>query len=174
MPEDEAELTQPAPEGTDQVAVLLEGDIEVLGRMPWSSNATYLVAVHRDGIEARAIYNGWHLDPQAPGEHKGLIYRAPVIEVSRNPYWGRIHEVYSEDTFLTGRMGVAYVQGLQGDDARYLKLAATLKHFVVNNVEGGRTKLDALVPERWLREVAGEKRLHRHLRVLEEGVPERF
>ena len=56
MPGDEAELTQPAPEGTDEVAVLLEGDIEVLGRMPWSSNATYLVALHRDGIEARAIY----------------------------------------------------------------------------------------------------------------------
>ena len=102
--------------------------------------------------EARAIYNGWHLDPQARGEHKGLIYRAPVIEVSRNPFWGRIHEVYSEDTYLTGRMGVAYVQGLQGDDARYLKLAATLKHFVVNNVESHRTKLDAAVPERWLRE----------------------
>lgn len=102
--------------------------------------------------EARAIYNGWHLDPEAPGEHKGLIYRAPVIEVSRNPYWGRIHEVYSEDTYLTGRMGVAYVQGLQGNDPRYLKLAATLKHFVVNNVEGGRTKLDAQVPERWMQE----------------------
>ncbi|MSY13351.1 MAG: phosphatidylinositol kinase, partial [Actinobacteria bacterium] len=56
MPEDEAELTQPAPEGTDEVAILLEGEIEVLGRMPWSSNATYLVEVHRDGIDARAIY----------------------------------------------------------------------------------------------------------------------
>ncbi len=102
--------------------------------------------------EARAIYNGWHRDPNFTGERKGLIYRAPVINISRNPYWGRIHEVYSEDTFLTGRMAVAYVSGLQGDDPRYLKLAATLKHYAVNNVEAGRTKLNAVVSERMLRE----------------------
>ncbi len=102
--------------------------------------------------EARAIYNGWHLDPSAPGEHKGLIYRAPVINIGRNPYWGRNHEAWGEDPFLTGRMAVSYVRGLQGDDPRYLKLAATLKHFAVNNVETGRTRLDAQVPERWLRE----------------------
>jgi beta-glucosidase len=102
--------------------------------------------------EARAIYNGWHQNPNFRGEHKGLIYRAPVINVSRNPFWGRIHEVYSEDSFLTGRMGVAYVKGLQGDDPHYLKIAATLKHYAVNNVERSRTKLNAIVPERWLRE----------------------
>ena len=102
--------------------------------------------------EARAIYNGWKNDPGFPGEHKGLIYRAPVINISRNPYWGRIHEVWSEDPVLTGRLAVAYVQGLQGDHPRYLKIAATLKHYAVNNVEAGRTRLDAVVPERWLRE----------------------
>lgn len=102
--------------------------------------------------EARAIYNGWHLDPAAPGEHKGLIYRAPVINIGRNPYWGRNHEAWGEDPFLTGRMAVAYVEGLQGDDARYLKIAATLKHFAVNNVEKGRQSLDAAVSERMLRE----------------------
>ena len=102
--------------------------------------------------EARAIYNGSHKDPNFQGEKKGLIYRAPVINISRNPYWGRIHEVYSEDPFLTGRMAVAYVRGLQGDDPHYLKIAATLKHFAVNNVEADRKKLDAKVPERWLRE----------------------
>jgi len=102
--------------------------------------------------EARAIYNAWHQDPEFKGERKGLIYRAPVINISRNPYWGRIHEVFSEDPYLTGRMAVAYVQGLQGDDPHYLKTAATLKHFAVNNVETDRQKLDAKVPERWLRE----------------------
>ena len=102
--------------------------------------------------EARAIYNGWHRDPNAPGEHKGLIYRAPVINIGRNPYWGRNHEAWGEDPYLTGRMAVAYVRGLQGNDPRYLKLAATLKHFAVNNVESDRQKLDAKVPERWLRE----------------------
>ena len=90
--------------------------------------------------EARAIYNGWHMDPNFPGEHKGLIYRAPVINISRNPFWGRINECYGEDPCLTSRMGVAFVRGLQGDDPRYLKLAATLKHFAVNNVEKDRQR----------------------------------
>ena len=102
--------------------------------------------------EARAIYNGWHLDPNAPGDHKGLIYRAPVINIGRNPYWGRNHEAFGEDPFLTGRMAVAYVRGLQGDDPQHLKIAATLKHFAVNNVETDRKKLDAQVSERSLRE----------------------
>ncbi|BCM89172.1 xylan 1,4-beta-xylosidase [Abditibacteriota bacterium] len=102
--------------------------------------------------EARAIYNGWHLNPNAPGEHKGLIYRAPVINIERNPYWGRNHEAWGEDPFLTGRMAVAYVRGLQGDNPRYLKIAATLKHFAVNNVETDRTKLNANVSERMLHE----------------------
>ncbi len=102
--------------------------------------------------EARAIYNGWHLDLNAPGEHKGLIYRAPVINIERNPYWGRNHEAWGEDPFLTGRMAVAYVRGLQGDDPRYLKTAATLKHYAVNNVETDRKALNAVVPEAMLRD----------------------
>jgi len=102
--------------------------------------------------EARAIYNGWHVNPKAPGEHKGLIYRAPVINIERNPYWGRNHEAWGEDPFLTGRMAVAYVRGLQGDDPQYLKLAATLKHYAVNNVETGRTGLNATISEAMLRD----------------------
>jgi len=102
--------------------------------------------------EARAIYNAWHSDPEMKGAHRGLIYRAPVINISRNPYWGRIAECYGEDPFLTGRLGVAYVEGLQGQDPHYLKIAATLKHFAVNNVEKDRTKLNAQVSERMLYE----------------------
>ena len=102
--------------------------------------------------EARAIYNLKRLDPKSPGQRKGLIYRAPVINVQRNPYWGRNLESWSEDPFLTGRMGVAYVKGIQGDDPRHLKLAATLKHYAVNNVEFDRMKLNAVVSERMLRE----------------------
>jgi beta-glucosidase len=100
--------------------------------------------------EARAIYNAWHTDPNFQGEKKGLIYRSPVVNISRNPYWGRINEIYSEDPFLTGRIGVAYVKGLQGNDPKYLKLVSTLKHFAVNNVEAGRQSLSATVGERWL------------------------
>jgi len=102
--------------------------------------------------EARAIYNGWHQDPNFRGEKKGLIYRAPVINISRNPYWGRINECYGEDPYLTGRIGVAFVKGLQGDDPKYLKLVSTLKHYAVNNVEKDRQKLSASVTERMLYE----------------------
>lgn len=102
--------------------------------------------------EARGIYNGWHQDSSFKGEKKGLIYRAPVINISRNPYWGRINECYGEDPFLTGRIGVAYVKGLQGDDPKYLKLVSTLKHFAVNNVERNRQALSATVSERMLHE----------------------
>ena len=117
----------------------------------WDSNLVHEVATAISD-EARAIYNGWHQDPAFPGEHKGLIYRAPVINIGRNPYWGRNEEAYGEDPYLTGRIGVAYVKGLQGDDAHYLKLVSTLKHYAVNNVEQGRTSLSATVPERMLYE----------------------
>jgi beta-glucosidase len=112
--------------------------------------------VHREATvisdEARAVYNLWHQQPDVKAQHKGLIYRAPVINISRNPYWGRIEECYGEDPFLTGRMGVAYVTGLQGDDPHYLKLVSTLKHFAVNNVEKNRQSLSASVDERMLHE----------------------
>jgi beta-glucosidase len=102
--------------------------------------------------EARAIYNGWRRNPDIRSQHKGLIYRDPVINIGRNPYWGRNHEAFGEDPYLTGRMAVAYVRGIQGDDRRYLKLAATLKHYAVNNVETGRFRLDARVSQRMLHE----------------------
>ena len=102
--------------------------------------------------EARAIYNDWHTNPDFKGEKKGLIYRSPVVNISRNPYWGRIAECFGEDNFLTGRMGTAYVRGLQGDDPQHVKIAATLKHFAVNNVEQGRLSLNAMVSERMLYE----------------------
>lgn len=102
--------------------------------------------------EARAVYNLWHQQPDIKAAHKGLIYRAPVVNISRNPYWGRIEECYGEDPYLTGRLGVAYVTGLQGDDPRYLKLVSTLKHFAVNNVEKNRQSLSATVDERMLHE----------------------
>lgn len=119
--------------------------------------------------EGRAVYNLWQtvpgkteVDPRQQlitiaenGErlrHNGLVYRSPVINISRHPLWGRIDEAFGEDPFLTSRMTVAYVQGTQGDDAKYLKLAATLKHYAVNNQEIGRTSLSAEVNESTLME----------------------
>ncbi len=102
--------------------------------------------------EARAIYNAGLDDPNFHGQKKGLIYRSPVINILRNPYWGRDAEAWSEDPFLCGRMAVAFVQGLQGNDPHYLKLASTLKHYAVNNVETNRTSLSAKVSEAMLRD----------------------
>ena len=99
--------------------------------------------------EARALYN---IGADGPRSKHGLVFRSPVINISRDPRWGRIQEVFSEDPFLPGRMGVAYVQGLQGDDSHYLKVAATVKHFAVNNVETNRQRLSADVDERNLME----------------------
>lgn len=99
--------------------------------------------------EARALYNA---KADGPRSKHGLVYRSPVINISRDPRWGRIQEVFSEDPWLTSRMAVAYVRGLQGDDVSHLKLAATVKHFAVNNVETGRQHLSAEVDERNLME----------------------
>lgn len=103
--------------------------------------------------EARAIWNEWHTNANFTGNKLGIVYRSPVINISRNPYWGRIHEVYSEDPYLMGRIGVAFVKGLQGDDPKYLKVVSTVKHFAVNNIENipeDRHLHDAKVSERWL------------------------
>jgi len=99
--------------------------------------------------EARALYNS---KADGPRSKHGLVYRSPVINISRNPLWGRIQEVFSEDPYLTGRMAVAYVKGLQGEDPDHLKVAATVKHFAVNNVETGRQHLSVEVDERNLME----------------------
>ena len=110
-----------------------------------------LVHVIADAMsdEARALYNS---KADGPRSKHGLVYRSPVINISRNPLWGRIQEVFSEEPYLTGRMAVAYVKGLQGDDVNHLKVAATVKHFAVNNVETGRQHLSAEVDERNLME----------------------
>jgi beta-glucosidase len=120
--------------------------------------------------EGRAVHNYWPtvtgkqeptggqgqmVTVTATGErlrHNGLVYRSPVINISRDPRWGRIWEAFGEDPWLTSRMTVAYVKGTQGDDPKYLKLAATLKHYAVNNEERDRTKIDVTVSERMLRE----------------------
>ncbi len=120
--------------------------------------------------EGRAIHNYWPTVPgtreptggqgqmvtvTAKGErlrHNGLVYRSPVINISRDPRWGRIWEAFGEDPWLTSRITVAYVRGTQGDHPKYLKLAATLKHYAVNNEERDRLKIDVTVSERMLRE----------------------
>lgn len=83
---------------------------------------------------------------------KGLIYWCPTINMSRDPRWGRDEENYGEDPFLTGKIAVEYVKGMQGDDPKHYKTIATVKHFAANNYEGGRTNTSSDMDDRNLRE----------------------
>lgn len=65
--------------------------------------------------------------------YQGLTLWSPNINIFRDPRWGRGQETYGEDPFLTGRMGVQFIKGLQGDDSTYFKTIATVKHFVVHS-----------------------------------------
>ena len=84
------------------------------------------------GTEGRVIYEQGQRTNANPF-HRGLDFWAPNINIFRDPRWGRGQETYGEDPFLTGRMGVAYVTGMQGDDPHYLRAVATPKHFAVHS-----------------------------------------
>jgi beta-glucosidase len=82
--------------------------------------------------EFRAKFN----DFQAKGDHgifKGLTVWSPNINIFRDPRWGRGQETYGEDPFLTSRIGVAFVKGLQGSDPKYFKVISTPKHYAVHS-----------------------------------------
>lgn len=102
--------------------------------------------------EARAKFNLF----QKKGNHAiyaGLTFWSPNVNMFRDPRWGRGQETFGEDPFLSGRMGAAYVKGLQGDDPKYLKAAACAKHFAVHSgPESERHGFNAEVSERDLRE----------------------
>jgi beta-glucosidase len=87
------------------------------------------------------------------GIYRGLTFWSPNINIFRDPRWGRGQETYGEDPYLTARMGVEFVKGLQGDDPRYLKVVATAKHFAVHSgPETDRHHFDAKPTERDFRE----------------------
>ena len=67
------------------------------------------------------------------GIYKGLTFWAPNINIFRDPRWGRGHETYGEDPYLTSRLGVSFVKGIQGNDDKYMKAAACAKHFAVHS-----------------------------------------
>ena len=82
-------------------------------------------------------------------QYYGLTFWTPNINIFRDPRWGRGQETYGEDTFLTARLGVAFIEGLQGDDPNYIKAMACAKHFAVHSgPEPERHHFDADPPER--------------------------
>jgi beta-glucosidase len=92
--------------------------------------------------EARAKYN----DAIEHGNHDryyGLTIWSPNINIFRDPRWGRGQETYGEDPFLTSRLGVSFVRGIQGDDPKYFRAIATPKHYAVHSgPESTRHKVD--------------------------------
>ena len=83
--------------------------------------------------EFRAKYNENKGKDGSTVWYKGLTAWSPNINIFRDPRWGRGQETYGEDPFLTSRMGLAFVRGLQGNDPKYLKVVATPKHFAVHS-----------------------------------------
>lgn len=91
----------------------------------------------------QALREGFH------GQYHGLTFWTPNINIFRDPRWGRGQETYGECPYLTARLGVAMVKGLQGDDPKYLKTVATPKHYAVHSgPEHDRHHFDVDVPER--------------------------
>ena len=87
------------------------------------------------------------------GIYQGLTFWSPNINIFRDPRWGRGHETYGEDPYLTGQLGMQFVKGLQGNDPKYLKTVATAKHYAVHSgPEPLRHVFNAKVNERDLRE----------------------
>jgi beta-glucosidase len=96
--------------------------------------------------EFRAKYNENRGKDGSSAWYKGLTVWSPNINIFRDPRWGRGQETYGEDPYLTSRMGVAFVKGLQGDDPKYLKTVATPKHFAVHSgPESTRHEVDVQV-----------------------------
>jgi beta-glucosidase len=110
----------------------------------WDKNIVHKLAdIMSDEVRARV--NG--KVPKAT-----LTFWAPVIEMARDPRWGRTEECYGEDPYLTSQMGLAFVKGLQGDDPRYLKSTAGPKHFALNNEEWDRHNGSSNVDDQLLHE----------------------
>lgn len=103
-------------------------------------------------IEGRAKYNQFQKQEDY-GIYKGLTYWSPNINIFRDPRWGRGHETFGEDPYLTGTMGKAFIEGLQGDDEEYLMTAACVKHLAVHSgPEKKRHELNAEVTSKELYE----------------------
>jgi len=102
--------------------------------------------------EARAKHHAFAAAGKR-GLYQGLTFWSPNINIFRDPRWGRGMETYGEDPFLAGRLAVAFVKGMQGDDPTYLKTIATPKHYAVHSgPEPDRHTFNAVVEERDVRD----------------------
>ena len=95
--------------------------------------------------EARALANTLN-------NSRYLNFWNPMINIARDPRWGRTQEGYGEDPFLVSKIAVEYIKGLQGKDEKYLKAIASPKHFVANNVDGDRHFTNSKIDDKILRD----------------------
>ncbi|MCL2089275.1 MAG: glycoside hydrolase family 3 C-terminal domain-containing protein [Oscillospiraceae bacterium] len=103
--------------------------------------------------EFRAKYNQFVKHGDLGEMYKGITVWSPNINIFRDPRWGRGHETYGEDTYLTSRLAVDFVKGLQGDDPNHNKTDATLKHYAVHSgPEKGRNTFDSVTNKKDLYE----------------------
>lgn len=117
----------------------------------WDENLIYSVA-DVVSTEARAKHHEAVRNNDF-SRYKGLTFWSPNINIFRDPRWGRGQETWGEDPYLTGKLGSAFVRGMQGNDPKYYKTIATAKHFAVHSgPESIRHTFDAMVSERDLRE----------------------
>jgi beta-glucosidase len=117
----------------------------------WDEKLMFSVA-NAISDEARAKYHEFQRRGKT-GIYQGLTFWSPNINIFRDPRWGRGHETYGEDPYLTGKLGYEFVKGMQGDDPKYLKTVATAKHYAVHSgPEPLRHSFNAKVSEIDLRE----------------------
>ena len=117
----------------------------------WDDTAMFRMATVISD-EARAKYHEY-IRHDSHQRYQGLTFWSPNINLFRDPRWGRGQETYGEDPFLTGRLAAQFIRGLQGDDPKYFKTIATVKHYAVHSgPEPERHAFDAVVSERDLRE----------------------
>ena len=107
--------------------------------------------------EARAVHHHGKgvsvTEEEYEGRYNGLLtFWSPDLNLCRDPRWGRTGETYGEDPYLAGKMGAAFIRGLQGNDPNYLKAVATPKHYTANNEEHNRFSCNAKMSEKTLRE----------------------
>lgn len=98
----------------------------------WDTNLLHRVATYIS-TENRYLFQN------AKYRKSGLIMWTPNVDLGRDPRWGRTEECYGEDAFLTSRLAVAFIKGIQGDHPKYRRNASLMKHFLSNSNEYGRT-----------------------------------
>lgn len=98
----------------------------------WDTDLLHRVATYI-GTENRYLFQN------AKYRKSGLIMWTPNVDLGRDPRWGRTEECYGEDAFLTSRLAVAFIKGIQGDHPKYWRNASLMKHFLSNSNEYGRT-----------------------------------